>query len=262
MTVSISPIHLVPTAQAILTGAFAYSLIQSMRGRMQLQIAFERLVVALLALSLFPKAAQSLDGISNQLTLLVDQLGRDNLREFLLEAFKRAGESPGANGQSTSFNIPAVLEQAWRVGVWGAMNAIVEGTFLIVSFVLECAKEVLWTLLLFLFPLACGVFPVFPRMMTNLALYAVELSLWFPMLSLVERVTGLVAKQHVIQDGSWGLYLVAVQVVAILLILLIPSVTHRFLSGALSGDFNSQQGLFVVVRRVVNVTKPIRGGVA
>lgn len=262
MTVSISPTLLIPTGQTLLLGAFAYSLIQSMRGRLQLQVTFERLAVGMLALSVFPKAAQGLDGLSTKLTLLIEQLGRDDLRDFLLEAFKKAGDSPTSSGQATVFNVPAVLEQAWRVGVWGAMNALVEGTFLIVSFVLECAKEVLWTLLLFLFPLSCGVFPVFPRLMTNLALYAVELSLWFPMLSLVERVTGLVARKHVIQDGSWGLYLVAVQVVAILLILLIPSVTHRFLSGAFSGDFNSQQGLFVVVRRVVNVTKPIRGGVA
>jgi hypothetical protein len=136
------------------------------------------------------------------------------------------------------------------------MTALVEGVFLIVSFVLECAQEVLWKLLLLLFPLAAGVYPVFPRMMTNLAVYAVELSFWFPMLCLVELATGSVARKHMVQAGSWGLYVVAVQIIAIILIVLIPSITHRFLSGAFAGDFNSQTSIIVMLRRVA--TRSIR----
>jgi hypothetical protein len=184
---------------------------------------------------------------------------REDLRALILEAMKKAASSGAESGTSFSLNLPAVLEQAWRTGVWGVMTALVEGIFLIVSFVLECAREVLWKLLLFLFPLACGVFPVFPKMMTNLVVYAVELSLWFPILCLVELVTGQVARGHMLRDGSWGLYIVAVQAVAIFLIIMIPGFTHRFLSGAFAGDFNSQTGLFVWVQRVVQAGRPGRG---
>jgi hypothetical protein len=152
----------------------------------------------------------------------------------------------------------SAIGEAWRTGVWGIMTALVEAVFLLVGFILECCREVLWTLLLFLFPLSCGVFPVFPKMMTNLVLYAVELSLWLPMLGLVELTTGIVAKKHLDQTGGLGFYMVAVQLIAILLILLIPSVTHRFLSGAFSGDFNSQSGLFVMVKKVVRVPSAVR----
>jgi hypothetical protein len=208
----------------------------------------------MLSLSFFISGASILSTVSSELERSIAMLGhRDDLRALILDSFSKASEQPTAAGGSTSFNIPALIEQAWRTGVWGVMTSFVEGVFLIVSFVLECAREVLWQLLLVLFPLAAGVFPIFPRMLGNLVVYAVELSLWLPMLCLVELTTGGVAKAHMVQDGSWGLYIVAVQVIAILLILLIPNITHRFLSGAFSGDFNSQTGVFVMVQRAARV---------
>ncbi|MCC7441304.1 MAG: hypothetical protein IT285_06715 [Bdellovibrionales bacterium] len=259
MTTAFSPLLLVPVAKVLLIGTFAYALLQAMRGRVELAIAFERLVVAFLALIYFLDAALRLEGLSLELTALIGTVARDDLRAVILDAFRNAATAPTGSGEST-VNLPAILEQAWRTGIWGIMSALVEGTFLIVAFVLECAKEVLWTLLLVLFPLACGAFPIFPRLMSNLALYALELSLWFPMLVLVERVAGHVAKGRMQQAGSWGLYLVAVEVVAILLIILIPSMTHKFMSGAFAGDFNSQQGIFVLVQRIAPTRMIKKGG--
>lgn len=247
----ISPTFFIPVGKAMLLGSFGFALNRSLRGDATTLDAFERLAIALIALASFQGLALGLDVISDQLTQSVSQLGnREDLKTLLLDAFKHSVNEPSSAGERTAFNIPAVLEQAWRTGVWGVMTALVEGTFLIVSFVLECAQEVLWKLLLLLFPLAAGVYPVFPRIMLSLAVYAVELSLWNPMLCLVQLVTGAVARQHMHAAGSWGLYIVAVQVIAILLIGLIPSITHQFMGGALSGDFNSQSNVLQMLKRV------------
>jgi hypothetical protein len=232
---------LVPVGRTLLLGSFGLSLVQSIRGRTDLELPFERLVVGMLALSLYDTAGLWLQAVSDQLTAAIAELGReDDLKALLLTAFQKAADAPAANGQATAFNIPAVIEQAWRTGVWGVMSALVEGAFLVVSFVLECARDVLWQIILFVFPLAAGVFPVLPRLLANLCLYAVELSLWLPTLCIVERVTGAVAKTHLTEIGSLGLSILGIELVAIVLILAIPSVTHKLLSGAVSGDFGAQ----------------------
>lgn len=249
-----TPDLLVPASKAMLLGSFGYSLLRTVQGRQELALPFERLVVGMLALALFQPAARVLAEISAQLVELIRLSGAaQDLRALVLDAFK---QSLGPKGS----DLPGLLEQAWRTGVWGMMSAVVEGFFLIVGFVLECAHEVLWALLLMLVPLACGVFPIFPRLLSNLVLYAVELCLWFPLLVLIERVGGEVASRRLTQEGSWGLYLVGVETVAILLICLIPTVAHRFLSGAFSGDFGSQQSVFVLVQKVVRARPPVRSG--
>lgn len=257
---SISPELLIPIGKSVLLGSFGYSLVQSSRGNLPLPLAFERLLVATLALTFFQTGAKAMEELSSLLLLLIGRLGdRQDLKTLLLEAFKKSADSPAASGGSTSFNIPAVLEQAWRTGVWGVMTSLVEGVFLITSFVLECAQEVLWTLLLLLFPISAGIFPVFPKMMINLILYAIELSFWFPMLCLVELATGSVAAKHMTTAGSWGLYVVGVEIIAILLIMLIPSISHRFLSGAFAGDFNSHTSFILMMRKAA--ARSLRGGV-
>jgi len=263
MNTPLNPELLVPTGRALLLGSFGWTLLQAVRGKNDLALPFERVVIGMICLSSFQMAALYLESASDQLSSLISSAHeRDDLRSLLLEAFKAAANAPSASGTPTNgFNLPEVMEQAWRTGVWGVMSALVEGVFVIASFILECAQEVLWQLLLFLFPMSAGVFPLFPRMMGNLVLYAVELSLWFPMLLLIELVTGIVAKGHLKQSGSLGLYIVGVEVVAILLILMIPSIAHRFLSGAFSGDFNSHASILLWSRRVIQVSRhQLRGG--
>ena len=257
---SISPDLLVPLGKIVLLGSFGFSLLQGTRGAQPLPVAFERLIIGFLGLMFFQSGAKAMDEMSSQLIVTIGRLGdHQNLKALLLDAFKKAANSPTAAGATTSFNIPEVLEQAWRTGVWGIMTSLVEGVFLISSFVLECAQEVLWSLVLLFFPLAAGLFPVFPKMMINLVLYAVELSFWFPMLCLVELATGSVAAKHMATAGSLGLYVVGVEIIAIILILFIPSLSHRFLSGAVSGDFNSHGGVILMVRKAA--TSFARGGI-
>jgi hypothetical protein len=92
-------------------------------------------------------------------------------------------------------------------------------------------------------------------MLTQLSLYAVELALWFPMLSAVEVTTAIVAKREMTRSGSWGLYIVAVELLAILLILMIPALTHRFMSGAFSGDFDTQSSVLRNMKKLITFRK-------
>lgn len=251
----------VPVGRTLLLAAFGVTLIHAMRGKNDLALPFERLVIGILALIYFEEAAFQLGIVSDQLAGVIANLGdREDLRKFLLDAFKNAAASTATSNGQQGISIPGALEQVWRTGIWGVMTSMVEGVFLIVSFVLECGQEVLWKLLLILFPVAAGAFPIFPRMLTNLALYAVELSLWNPILCLIEVVTGSVAKGHVTDQGSWGLYIVGVEVIAILLILLIPTVTHRFLSGAFAADFDAQDSAFSLIKNAIRASRPVPKG--
>jgi hypothetical protein len=244
MTPSLSPTALVPVGKLLLLAGFGLTLVRAMRGGIDLQECFERLAIGFLTLSFFEPVVRSLDGLSQELSALIRRLGdAEDLRRLVLEAFKRASEEGAVSSGSSLPNLPALFEQAWRTGIWGIMSQLVDWFFLIAAFLLECAHSVLWQLLLFLTPLAAGAYPFFPRVLTNLALYALELALWFPILALVEITTALVARNEMQRVGSWGLYVVACELIAILLTLMIPSVTHRFLHGAFSGDLDSSVGI-------------------
>ena len=252
---SLGPDVMLPWAKALITASFGISVIQSMRGNHDLGVAVERLIIGFLALTFFKVGATGLLAVSNELALYVGKLGDpDGLKVLILDAFQKASEIPGPHA-GIGPNVPGILEQAWRTGVWGIMTSFTEWAFMLSSFLLETAREVFWNLLLFLFPLACGVYPSFPRILGNLTLYAVELSLWFPMLALVEISTGAVAKTYLTQSGGWGLYIVAVELIAIFLTMAIPMTTHRFLSGALAGDMDSGSGLVRLSVRAAAMVK-------
>lgn len=261
--IQFNPGLLVPLGKLLLCGTFGVTLVQSMRGKLDLSLCFERLVLGFVALTFYSEGALTFEKVGNEMVAMISSVGgQADLRALIQELYQKTSQVPSSdgNGSGSSLNVPVLLEQAWRTGVWGVMTALVEGVFLIASFVLECAREVFWQLLLFLFPLACGFHPLMPRILTQIALHALELTLWLPMLCLVEKVTGSVARNHLFQEGSLGLYLVAVQVVGIGLILSIPLVTHRFLGGAFSGDFNAQAGVLSIAQRVVQAGKSVTKG--
>ena len=247
---------LVGLGKVLLPGAFGCALVRAIRQRDELHSAVEGLVIGLCGLLFFKSAGDTLLSLSDCLTAAISGLGNQNdLRGFILDAFHKASQEPTGAGGSTSFNLPSVIEQAWRTGVWGVMTTIVDWVFLMASFVLESAKDVLWKMLLFLYPVTCGVYPIFPRMMQNLSAYAVELALWFPLLALIEIITSSVAREAMAKPQSLGLYVVSVELLAIILTLSIPSITHKFLSGAFSGDFESHSGVRGLATRAIMIAK-------
>lgn len=235
----------------LLLATFAASLIQAMRGEKDLTECFERLALATVFFVFYMTWANELNHLSTELSIQIKKYNdQDSLKALVLRGLDKASQVSYSNG-SKGFNVPALIEQVWRTGVWGVMNSIVEFTFVLVDLLIECARETLWKLSLILFPLACGVFPVFPRIMTNMALYLVELALWAPLLCIVRTTTGSVAQVYLDQNGSLGLYVVGVELVAIILMLAVPSITHRLMNGVFSGDLNTHASLIGMTRKAI-----------
>ncbi len=241
---------LMPWSKSLLMGAFGWTLIQSIRGEESLSVPFERLALGVLAFTFYPEASARLQGLSTELSVLLRHAGGSaDLKTLVLSALQDSAQAPLPSGQSTLLNLPSLTEQVLRTGIWGALTMIVQWIFLLASLLLETAHDVFWKLLIFLFPMGCGLFPIFPRMLTNLALYAIELCLWMPILILIERITSEVGRTLLTREGSWGLPLIAVELVAVFLILSVPTTAHRFLSGAFAGDMGSQGSLIQTGRR-------------
>jgi len=244
-TGGISPALFVPAGKAILLAGIGYQFLQAARGANSFTSGIERTVGGLVLLLFFEAGGNHLLELSDLLRgVIARQAGSEDIKALVLESFKSAAKSGSDGSLLTSVNVSALIEQAWRTGVWGAMSTIVDGLFLLVGFILESAFEVIWTLLLVLFPLAAGVFPLVPAIARNMATYAVELALWRPMLELIESVAAKVARTHMQAQGEWGLSILATEVVSCILILSIPLIAHRFVSAGLSGDFASQAGIF------------------
>jgi len=232
-----TPEVLVPAAKALLIGTFAVGLVNALRESEELPSIFEKFAIGFLSLLFFQGALGSIYSLGGELSEFISQQGdTESLKELVLGALSSAAKLPAASGSQTSFNIPAVVEQVWRLGVWGIVSQIVDFFFILSSFLIESARSVFWQVLLFLFPLACAVYPVFSRILKNLSVFAVEISLWDAVLRMIQITTGSVAKSGLIKDGSLGLSVVAVELVAIVLTLSIPPITHRIVGGALNAD--------------------------
>lgn len=259
----LNPNLLMPWGKALLLAALGVSLVRTMRGMTDFTLVIERFVVGFLGILFFQPAALLLQDLSDSLLQMVQKLGHQGeLKTLILDALKQAARAPTTSGGRPlgGVNLPSLLEQAWRIGVWGVMASVVEFAYLVVSLLLECAQAVFLKILLLLFPLACGVYPVFPRVFYNFCAYAVELALWFPVLTLIEIATGTVAKSYLTKAGSWGLYVVAIELIAILLIATIPSLVHRCVSGALSGDLDASSSVVQWAKRAMAVAASTSGG--
>lgn len=248
---------LISWGKILLLGAFSFSMIQAMRGEKGLSECFERLCISMIFFVFYISWSETLEKMSIQMT---NQLGnfqqQDSLKKLIFDSLKQASHTPTLSGE-TSFNIPAIIEQVWRTGVWGIMSSIVEFVFLLTDLLIECARVTLWKLVLLLFPLACGVYPVMPRIMINFILYLFELALWAPILSIIRTTTAFVAKDYLNKDGSLGLYVIGIELIAIILLLSVPAITHKLLSGAIAGDFGAQSGMLSYGTRALSVLKGV-----
>lgn len=258
---------LIPSARALLLCTFGIGIIQALREGEELDGTFERLGFGFLCLMFYPSVMAGLLSLSGELSSVMEKMGpKEGLKDFVLDSLIRAGSmSPMLPGAGWKQAVPQAIgvakaaisngvsftTQAIRTGVWGVVASIADFCFLAAEFILECARDVLWQILLALFPIACGVFPALPRILENCFVFAVEIALWIPMLKLVDSITSRVARQYVLIPESLGLYVVAVEIVAIALTLLIPSIAHKAVHGALSADLGASSSVMGHVRRIV-----------
>ena len=142
----------------------------------------------------------------------------ESLRDFIL---KSLGEAVTPHGPLSVHSLgtaaTSVTTQALRFGVWGVIASIADFLFIAVAFVMECTRDVLWYLLVIMAPLACGAYPMFPRILQGVELHAVEISFWFPVLALIDSTTGMVARAYSLRADTLGLYVIALEVIAIVL---------------------------------------------
>lgn len=224
-------------AQLILLATFAISLVMAARKGEGLAGAFERYAVGFLTILFYPTLLPGLFSLGQQLDSFLAQLGeRDGLLNFITQSLFQSATKFGPGLDKSLPNLGTYLFQIFRSGVWGVVSSLTELVFLLARFILEVSRDALWQILYLFFPLGAGFFPIFPRALLNMSLLALELVLWIPVLTIVNVATSLLARQYSTVTFDPGFYVLACELVAILLTLSIPSFVHKLVGGSLAGD--------------------------
>ncbi len=251
----LNPSLLLPTARALLLAAFGARIILGLR-KGDVRTAFERFALGFLCLVFFEQGFATLQTLSSALATWIEHLGDPNgLKAALLSAYEEASNQTGdSHGASMISRMSEWRLQLLRTGIWGVAKGISELAFLAVAVMLENAQAVLWKILAFIFPVLAAVVPIAPGILMGAVLFAVELSLWVPVLRLVQVASSAVAQVAHEDTGTLGISIIATELVAVFLYLSIPMFTHRLLSGALHGDPSES------TRAVMMTTRFVKGG--
>lgn len=242
----------VPAGQLLLLASFGAQLLLLHRRSEPLTTAFERFAVGVLGICFFSSALSELRGLSDSLGAWVQHLGNtDGLLQILGDAYSDSVNAPGTTGP----NIVEVIRQVWRTGVWAVAKSISEFFFIASGFMLIQAQKIFWNVLSFLFPLFIGFFPVAPWLLMSASLFAIELSLWVPVLYLIQIASFPVAREAHAILGSLGVPLIATEIVSICLYLSVPVFTHRLITGALHGDHGVSLNVFSITKRVTGAVQ-------
>jgi len=238
---------LAPIGKILLLGCMGFAVYRVIQGESEVEEAISGMVVGFLGLCFYQDGFSVLNSISEQMVkLLGDHMDHRSLQDQLIAAIQKG--APQRSGSLPSAG--EMFGQLWRAGVWGVVSTLVELVFLISDYIIVVTQKVFSKQVFFFFPVACGLFPMFPKILFNLSLYAVELSLWRPMLIIVHEITSLVGQDYLADDPTQGLQIIAVELVAIYLIFSIPKTTHNVMQGALSGDHGASGG-FIHASKVV-----------
>jgi len=224
-------------AQFLLLATFGVALILAIRRGEGIAVAFERYAVGFFAVLFYPEALRILFQLGGELDQFFAGLGdREGLKTYVARALMQSATHFGSDLAAAPANMLQYLSQIFRTGVWGVLSSITELVFLLARFLLEVSRDALWQILFVLFPMGASLYPVFPRILGGMALLAVELCLWIPVLTIVNVTTSLLAREYATNANDVGFYVLACELVAILLTLSIPAFVHKMLSGALTGD--------------------------
>lgn len=224
-------------AEILLLGNFGIALLLAVRRGEGLGAAFERYGVGFLAILFYPALLQILFGLGQELDSFLGHLGdREGLNQFVARALYQSASQYGTGAAAAPSNLLNYLTQIFRSGVWGVVASLTELVFLLARFLLEVSRDALWQILFILFPLGAAFFPLFPRSLFNMALLALELVLWMPILTIINVATSLLAREYSTINSDPGFYVLACELVAILLTLSIPAFVHKLVAGSLAGD--------------------------
>ncbi|MCM0604479.1 MAG: hypothetical protein KA715_00140 [Xanthomonadaceae bacterium] len=226
--------------QSLLLAGVGYQLIQIVRGELDVLRVIETLVIAMIGIRFYPEFFSTLESISQSLTqTITHSKSGQSLNDFIVERFKEAYKPDTLD----------VLGQAWRFGVWGIVSTLVDMSFLVLSYLLTFTKEVFWEILKTLFPICAGVYPLFDSSLKNFISFAFELSLWIPLLGLIQLISGEIARRHVGDMHTLGVSIIAIELSAVTLMLGVPVFAHRLMSGSLNSDSGVSHQLYSYIKR-------------
>jgi hypothetical protein len=227
-------------SQVLLLAAFGISLLLAIRRGDGLGASFESYAVGYLVILFYASGLRGLFSLGKELDLFLAQLGnQDGLREFVAKSLADSTPHFGNGIAGGAKEIANYIGQIFRTGVWGVVTSLTELIFLLARFLLEVSRDVLWQILFILFPLGAAFFPLFPRVLANMCILALELVLWMPLLTIVNAATSLLARQYSRLSSDIGFYVIACELVAIIMTFSIPEFVHRLVSGSVSGTMLS-----------------------
>ena len=247
-----------PIGRILLLGSMGYAIYRVIQGKSETEDAAIACIIGAMGLFFYKDGFSIINSFSDELcNLFKDSIDQRSFKEHLLEAIQKSSiQSQGALPSTGD-----MMDQLWRSGVWGVVSTLIDLAFMLADLIIVASQKVLSKQVLFFFPIACGLYPVFPKIFFNLSLYAIELSLWRPFLVTIHEIVSIVGKEYIINDQTHGLQILAVELVALFLIISIPSNIHGVMQGALSGDHGISGGFVNASRMVMAKTVGlIRGG--
>jgi hypothetical protein len=225
-------------AFSILLGTFGTSLILAIRRGERLEVPFERLALAFLAIQFYRPLFAGLFSLGEELKVFISRLGDgQSFLQFVSASLYSAATDPSSSGGiAPTPNIPSLFTQVIRTGVWGIASSLVELVFLLAAFLLESGRDLLWQALLVFFPLSAAFLPLAPRAPISMALMGLELVLWLPILEIIHIAAGKIARDYSLRPESLGLRVLALEFITICLTAMVPVITHQKVSGGISGN--------------------------
>lgn len=229
------------TSFSILLGTFGVSLILAIRQGENVHIPFERLALAFLTIHFYLPILSGLHALGDELQILASQLGsKETLDQFVANALYRSATGVDtSNPLGHAANLLNYATQLFRTGIWAVLSSLTELIFALAAIALEVGRDALWDVLLIFFPLGAAFLPLSLRIPINLALMAVELVLWLPVLEVVNIATSRVARRYATNTGDLGFYVLAIEIIAITLTGMIPIITHQIISGTLNATITN-----------------------
>lgn len=245
--------YLIPTGNIILLGASGIGIVRAIRTHSGLEKALVGCAIGLLGITFCLPALEGLDKLSLVLQSDIERLGNPKaFRDLVFQSIEAGDFEPSLSGTSSP-TITSLTEQLFRSGVFGVASAIGDFIFILSQFFIEVGRDILLALLRFIFPVIWGLYPLFPNLGHSMVSYAIEMSLWGPTLYLIQVLVGHIAPQYLNRSGSLGVPIVAIEIVAALLMLMIPGTVHRLIRGTLhTGGESTALGFIKSISKTVS----------
>ena len=227
-----------PIGQILFLASVGWAIFSVVRGKWSTEQAIISCLIGAMGLFFWHDAVDILQRVSD---LLADFFKtKVDSRDFKAHLFDILQKNSIKNqGDSAWKHISETVDAAFSTGVWAVLNSIIEFIFMAADLIIVVSQAVLTKICIVFLPIACGIFPLFPKMLMNILLYIFELSLWRPMLVIIHEVLLLVSKDLILKDSSFTFNIIVVEIVAIFLILGIPKFVDALLKGAISGDHSA-----------------------